>query len=54
MNQGPPTGWAIQREESAERLRSLAGLGVVAERARAKGLWRRVEELLAGPGCGGG
>ena len=44
----------IKLEKSAERLTSLAGLVVVEETARAKGLWRRVEELFPEPGSGRG
>ena len=39
---------------SSERLTSMAGLIVVEELGRAKGLWRRVEELFARPGSGRG
>jgi hypothetical protein len=45
---------AIKLEESAERLTSLAGLVIVEELARAKGLWRRVDELFPEPGSGRG
>lgn len=44
----------IKLEKSEERLTSLAGLVVVEELARAKGLWRRVDELFPGPGSGNG
>ena len=44
----------IKLEQSQERLTSLAGLVVVEELARAKGLWRRVEELFPEPGSGRG
>jgi len=44
----------IKLEQSPERLTSLAGLVVVEELARAKGLWRRVEELFPEPGSGRG
>src|SRR2546423_15580668 len=43
-----------QLEKSEERLTSLAGLIVVEELARAKGLWRRVDELFPKPGSGRG
>lgn len=44
----------IKLKKSEERLTSLAGLVVVEELARAKGLWRRVEELFPEPGSGRG
>jgi hypothetical protein len=44
----------IKVEKSAERLTSLAGLVVVEELARAKGLWGRVDELFPEPGSGRG
>lgn len=44
----------IKLEQSEERLTSLAGLVLVEELARAKGLWRRVEGLFPEPGSGRG
>ena len=44
----------IKLEASKERLTSLAGLVLVEELARAKGLWRRVDELFPAPGSGRG
>ena len=44
----------IKLELSDERLTSMAGLIVVEELGRAKGVWRRVEELFARPGSGRG
>src|SRR5439155_15409212 len=44
----------LEKSKSEERLTSLAGLIVVEELARAKGLWRRVEELFPKPGSGRG
>ena len=44
----------IKLEKSEERLTSLAGLVVVEELARAKGLWQRVDELFPEPGSGRG
>jgi len=44
----------IKLEKSKERLTSLAGLVVVEELARAKGLWRRVDGLFPEPGSGRG
>ena len=44
----------IKLEKSKERLTSLAGLVVVEELARAKGLWGRVDELFPEPGSGRG
>ena len=44
----------IQLETSNEKLTSLSGLLILEEMAQAKGLWRRVDELLPGPGSGRG
>src|SRR6266849_2621927 len=44
----------IKLEESKERLTSLAGLVLVEEWGRAKGIWARVEQLFAPPGSGRG
>ena len=54
MKKVPQNVWAIKLEESAERLRSLAGLVIVEEMARAKGLWGRVDELFPELGSGRG
>ena len=54
MNKVQQTLLPIKLEQSEERLTSLAGLVVVEELARAKGLWRRVDELFPGPGSGHG
>ena len=54
MKKVQPSVLAIKREKSAERLTSRAGLVVVEELARAKGLWRRVEELFPAAGSGRG
>jgi len=54
MNKVQQTLLPIKLEQSEERLTSLAGLVMVEELARAKGLWRRVEELFPGPGSGRG
>ncbi len=50
MNKLQQTLLPIKLEKSEERLTSLAGLIVVEELARAKGLWRRVDELFPKPG----
>jgi Transposase DDE domain group 1 len=44
----------IKLELSAERLTSMAGLVMVEELGRAKGLWRRVDQLFGRPGSGRG
>jgi len=44
----------IKLSESKERLTSLAGLVVVEEWGRAKGIWARVDQLLGPPGSGRG
>jgi Transposase DDE domain group 1 len=44
----------IKLEQSPEKLTSLAGLVLVEEMARAKGLWGMVDEKMAGPGSGRG
>jgi hypothetical protein len=44
----------IKLEESKERLTSLAGLVLVEEWGRAKGVWARVDQLFAQPGSGRG
>ena len=44
----------IKLELSTERLTSMAGLVMVEELGRAKGLWRRVDELFGAPGSGRG
>src|SRR5258708_1397283 len=44
----------IKLEASRERLTSLAGLVLVEEWGRAKGIWERVDELFARPGSGRG
>src|ERR1700674_154030 len=44
----------IKLSESKERLTSLAGLILVEEWGRAKGIWARVDQLLRGPGSGRG
>src|SRR2546429_2315835 len=44
----------IKLEESQERLTSLAGLVLVEEWGRAKGVWARVDQLLGPPGSGRG
>ena len=44
----------IKLEESKERLTSLAGLVVVEEWGRAKGIWGRVDQLFGRPGSGRG
>src|SRR5438874_4039028 len=44
----------IKLSESKERLTSVAGLILVEEWGRAKGIWGRVDQLLAGPGSGRG
>ena len=44
----------IKLEQSNERLTSLAGLVLVEELGRAKGLWARVDELCERPGSGRG
>ena len=54
MNKLQQTLLPIKLERSEERLTSLAGLIVVEELARAKGLWRRVDELFPKPGSGRG
>ena len=54
MNKLQQTLLPIKLEQSEERLTSLAGLIVVEELARAKGLWRRVDELFPRPGSGHG
>ena len=54
MNKLQQTLLPIKLEKSEERLTSLAGLIVVEELARAKGLWRRVDELFPKPGSGRG
>jgi len=54
MNKLQQTLLPIKLEQSEERLTSLAGLIVVEELARAKGLWRRVDELFPKPGSGRG
>ncbi|HVB29497.1 MAG TPA: hypothetical protein VNG91_06790 [Terriglobia bacterium] len=54
MNKLQQTLLPIKLEAVEERLTSLAGLMGVAELARARGLWRRVDELLPPPGSGRG
>src|SRR2546423_11649780 len=54
MNKLQQTLLPIKLEKSEERLTSLAGLIVVEELARAKGLWRRGDELFPKPGSGRG
>ena len=54
MNKLQQTLLPIKLEKSEERLTSLAGLIAVEELARAKGLWRRVDELFPKPGSGRG
>ena len=44
----------IKLEESKERLTSLAGLVLVEEWGRAKGIWARVDQLFPQPGSGRG
>jgi hypothetical protein len=44
----------IKLERSSERLTSLGGLVVVEELARAVGLWKQVDGVLAGPKSGRG
>src|ERR1700732_236445 len=44
----------IKLEASQERLTSLAGLVLVEEWGRAKGIWGRVDQVLARPGSGRG
>ena len=44
----------IKLEESKERLTSLAGLVLVEEWGRAKGIWARVDQLFGPPGSGRG
>ncbi len=44
----------IKLEESQERLTSLAGLVLVEEWGRAKGIWARVDQLFGPPGSGRG
>ena len=44
----------IKLSESKERLTSLAGLVLVEEWGRAKGIWARVEQLFGQPGSGRG
>ena len=44
----------IKLEESKERLTSLAGLVLVEEWGRAKGVWGRVDQLFPQPGSGRG
>src|SRR5260370_12806300 len=44
----------IKLSESKERLTSLAGLVLVEEWGRSKGIWARVDQLFAGPGSGRG
>ena len=44
----------IKLEQSEEKLTSLAGLVVVEELARAKGVWEMVDEQFPGPGSGRG
>ena len=44
----------IKLEESKERLTSLAGLVLVEEWGRAKGMWARVDQLFRLPGSGRG
>src|SRR5260370_8410300 len=44
----------IKLSASKERLTSLAGLVLVEEWGRAKGIWARVDQLFAGPGSGRG
>src|SRR5713226_8627695 len=44
----------IKLEASKEKLTSLAGLMVVEELGRAKGIWERVDELFPRPGSGRG
>jgi hypothetical protein len=44
----------IKLEESKERLTSLAGLMVVEEWGRAKGVWARIDERFPEPGSGRG
>jgi len=44
----------IKLEKSEERLTSLGGLVVLEEMAQALGVWKRVDEHLAGPGSGRG
>ena len=52
MNKLQQTLLPIKLEASQERLTSLAGLIVVEELAKAKGLWGRVNELFPPPGSG--
>lgn len=54
MRKIQPSILPIKLEQSEERLTSLAGLVLVEELARAKGLWRRVDELFPEPGSGNG
>src|SRR5260370_37598397 len=44
----------IKLSARKERLTSLAGLVLVEEWGRAKGIWARVDQLFAGPGSGRG
>src|SRR5260370_39760343 len=44
----------IKLRASKERLTSLAGLVLIEEWGRAKGIWARVDQLFAGPGSGRG
>src|SRR2546426_7293684 len=54
MSKLPQRLLPIKLELSTERLTSLAGLVMVEELGRAKGLWRRVDEMFGAPGSGRG
>lgn len=54
MNKLQQTLLPIKLEASKERLTSLAGLVLVEELGRAKGVWERVDQLFRRPGSGRG